>query len=63
MNEIGWGLIDIPIPSANSLAKETINSAIHWNTKYAKQAVKQLPKNMIRDAATMGTAALMKAAI
>ena len=40
MNEIGWGLIDIPIPGANSLAKETINSAIHGNTKYAKQAVK-----------------------
>ena len=63
MNEIGWGLIDIPIPGANSLAKGTINSAMHGNTKYAKQAVKQLPKNMIRDAAIMGTAALMKAAI
>ena len=63
INEIGWGLIDIPIPGANSLAKGTINSAIHWNIKYAKQAVRQLPKNIIRDAATMGTAALMKAAI
>ena len=28
-----------------------------------KQAIRQLPKNIIRDAATMGTAALMKATI
>ena len=63
INEIGQGLIDIPISGANSLAKGTINSTIHGNTKYAKQAVRQLPKNIIRDAATMGTAALMKAAI
>ena len=63
INEIGWRLIDIPIPGANSLAKGTINSAIHGNTKYAKQAVKKLPKNIIRDAATIGTAVLMKAAI